>query len=158
MHHILMVQGARLHSGGLERGMHSSLPPKVLLFHSPSVAKEKAFPIHCLNTASNLWTTNANINKGISQQWHLNVRSRGMCAYIPCATPCGLHATDTYNSYISNCCYLVCDFDNCYKFKTFALLMYSRGVSLRVPSKPMMSQLFIALFCVLIFRYMWKRK
>ena len=39
-----------------------------------------------------------------------------------------------------NCCYLVCEPDNCYQFKTFALLMYSRGVSPRIPSKPMMSQ------------------
>ena len=38
------------------------------------------------------------------------------------------------------CCYLVCESDNCYQFKTFALLMYSRGVSPRIPSNPMMSQ------------------
>ena len=34
------------------------------------------------------------------------------------------------------CCYLLCESDNCYQFKTFALLMYSRGVSPRIPSKP----------------------
>ena len=37
------------------------------------------------------------------------------------------------------CCYLACESDNCYQFKTFALLMYSRGVSPRIPSNPMMS-------------------
>ena len=30
--------------------------------------------------------------------------------------------------------------DNCYQFKTFALLLYSRGVSPRIPSNLMMSQ------------------
>ena len=37
-------------------------------------------------------------------------------------------------------CYLVCESDNCYQFKTFALLMYSRGVSPRIPSNLIMSQ------------------
>ena len=39
------------------------------------------------------------------------------------------------------CCYLAWGSDNCYQFKTFALLMYSRGVSPRIPSNPMMSPL-----------------
>ena len=39
-----------------------------------------------------------------------------------------------------NCCHLVCESDNFYQFKTFALLMYSRGVSPRIPPKPTMSQ------------------
>ena len=34
---------------------------------------------------------------------------------------------------------MICESDNCYQFKTFALLMYSRGVSPRIPSNPMMS-------------------
>ena len=64
-----------------------------------------------------------------------------MRACIPCATPTEntlLILTMTTSQ--RNCCYLVREPDNCYQFKTFALLMYSRGVSPRIPSKPMTSQ------------------
>ena len=64
-----------------------------------------------------------------------------MRACIPHAPPHGLCAADTYSEDISMYwCYLVCESDNCYQFKTFALLLYSRGVSLRIPSNIMMSQ------------------
>ena len=53
--------------GVLNVGMHMSLPPNTLLFHSPLVAREKVLPVHRLNTALNLQATSANINKGISQ-------------------------------------------------------------------------------------------
>ena len=53
--------------GVLNVGTYASLPPNALLFHSPSVAREKVLPVRHLNTASNLWATSTNINKGISQ-------------------------------------------------------------------------------------------
>ena len=46
----------------------------------------------------------------------------------------------TMKTSLRYCCYLVCESDNCYQFKTFALLMYSRGVSPRILSNLMMSQ------------------
>ena len=55
------------------------------------------------------------------------------------------HLTDymllipTMKTSLRYCCYLACESDNCYQFKTFALLMYSRGVSPRTPPNPMTS-------------------
>ena len=43
--------------GVLNVGMHSSLPPNALLFHSSSVAREKVLPVRHLKIASNLRTT-----------------------------------------------------------------------------------------------------
>ena len=47
--------------GVLNMGMHVSLPPNTLLFHSPSVAWEKVLPVCLVNTASNLQATSVNI-------------------------------------------------------------------------------------------------
>ena len=64
-----------------------------------------------------------------------------MHACILHAPPRGLRAADTYSEDIFlYWCYLVCESDNCYQFKTFALLMHSRGVSPRIPSNLMISQ------------------
>ena len=38
--------------GVLNMGMHASLPPNALLFHSPSVAREKVLPIRLAKIAS----------------------------------------------------------------------------------------------------------
>ena len=46
----------------------------------------------------------------------------------------------TMKTSLRYCCYLVCESDNCYQFKTFVLRMYSRGVSPRIPSNLMTSQ------------------
>ena len=47
--------------GVVNMGMHASLLPNTLLFHSPSVAREKVLPVHCAKIASNLQATSANI-------------------------------------------------------------------------------------------------
>ena len=51
--------------GVLNVGMHASLPPNTLLFHSPSVAREKVRPVHLAKIASNLQATSVNIKWGI---------------------------------------------------------------------------------------------
>ena len=53
---------------------------------------------------------------------------------------CHLKITSNSEDIFSYWCYLGCESDNCYQFKTFALLVYSRGVSPRIPSNLMMSQ------------------
>ena len=126
--------------GVLNVGMHASLPPNALLFHSPSVAWEKVLPVCLVNTTSNLQATSECKIGYQSQQQHLNARSRDTHACIPCAPSRGLHATDTYKEDILKLTHnRAYESDNCYQFKTFALLMYSRGVSPRIPSNPMMS-------------------
>ena len=70
------------------------------------------------------------------------MREAGACMHASCVP----HPMDyallilTKKTSQRYCCYLVCESDNCYQFKTFALLMYSRGASPRIPSNPVMSQ------------------
>ena len=126
--------------GVLNMGMHMSLPPNGLVFHSPSVAWEKVLPVHLVNTTSNLQATSERKIGYQSQLQHLNARSRDTCACILHAPPHRLRAADTYKEDILKFnCYRAYESDNCYQFKTFALLMYSRGVSPRIPSNPVMS-------------------
>ena len=121
-------------------GMHPSLPPNTLLVYSPSVAWEKVLPVRLVNTASNLQGTSERKIGYQSQLQHLNARSGDTCACIPRASSRRLCATDTYKEDILKFnCNRAYESDNCYQFKTFALLMYSRGVSPRIPSNPMMS-------------------
>ena len=54
-----MVAGCMV--GVLNVGMHASLPPNALLFHSPSMAREKVLPIHLVKITSNLQATSVNI-------------------------------------------------------------------------------------------------
>ena len=126
--------------GVLNVGTHVPLRPNALVFHSPSVAWEKVLPVHLVNTALNLQATSECKIGYQSQLRHLNARSRDMHALIPHAPPCRLCTADTYKEDIlkfnHNQAY---ESDNCYQFKTFALLKYSRGVSPRIPSNPMMS-------------------
>ena len=82
--------------GVLNVGMHAFLPPNALLFHSPSVAREKVLPVHLVNTALNLQATGECKIGYQSQLWHLNARSGDTHACIPCAPSHGLHAADTY--------------------------------------------------------------
>ena len=67
--------------------------------------------------------------------------SRGTHACILHAPPHGYAPLIlTMKTSLRYCCYQVYESDNCYQFKTFALLKYSRGVSPRIPSNLMMSQ------------------
>ena len=126
--------------GVLNMDTHTSLPPNALLFHSLSVAWEKVLPVRLVNTASNLQATSECKIGYQGQLRHLNARSGDTHACILCAPSCRLHAADTYKEDIlkfnHNRAY---ESDNCYQFKTFALLMYSRGVSPRIPFNPMTS-------------------
>ena len=108
-----------------------------MLFHSPTVAWEKVLPVCLVNTASNLQATSECKIGYQCQLQHLNARSRDMHACIPCAPSHRLCAADTYKENILKFnCYRAYESDNCYHFKTFALLMYSRGVTPRIPSNP----------------------
>ena len=94
----------------------------------------------CLaNTALNLQATSECKIGYHGQLRHLNARSGDMHACILHAPPCRLHTADTYKEDILKFNHnRACESDNCYQLKTFALLMYSRGVSPRIPSNPMM--------------------
>ena len=69
------------------------------------------------------------------------MQEAGACVHASCVP----HPTDyaplilTMKTSRRYCCCLACESENCYQFKTFALLMYSRGVSSRIPSNPMTS-------------------
>ena len=82
--------------GVLKGGMHMSLPPNALLFHSPSVAWEKALPVHLVNTTSNLQATSEHNIGYQSQLRHLNARSGDMHACMLHTPAHGLCAANTY--------------------------------------------------------------
>ena len=127
--------------GVLNVGMDTSLPPNALFFNSSSVAREKVLPVHHLKITLNLWTTSANIKWGIRVSRDTLMQEAGARVHASCMPHPANYAPLILTMKTSQryCCYLVCESDNCYQFKTFALLMYSRGVSPRIPSNPMKS-------------------